>query len=227
MDIDKIKNEWSQTHPKSGTEMFEKILRENRESKLNQCLTRVVTHNIIWIVYHLVILVFSWQILLSNVQNLALAIIATIGIVLSKIFLIRNILHLNLVHSTDFSRPIVEAKRNIEKLKKYRIQYNRDIFILSNLYFWTMISLVFQWDIVKVIEIVWANAPIVVVFHLGFAVLWFPISIWLLKKYDASEGSSKNLAKDSYLTDSSLNVSLNNSIESIAEIDAFLEESNS
>ncbi len=174
--------------------------------------------------FNLVIIVYVWLILVENFSNLVLVIQALLLLVLSKIIFYKNVLQLDKIAKINYVEPIIKTQKIIEQLKFERIKHHRFIFIFSNLYFWLMITLLFQWDITLLISAIWAKAPIVVIIHVGMLILWFPIAFWILKKYDSTNKVSKFWKKvkdESFLTDQSVNSSLNNVLSYLQEIKSF------
>lgn len=78
-----------------------------------------------------------------------------------------------------------------------------------------------NWEIL--IQEIWENSAILVIIHICFAVLWFLFSFWILRKYDTIDTSKfwKKLNKESFLTDESVNSSLNNTLLNVKEMEFF------
>ena len=182
---------------------------------------------ILFMVYNLFVNIYSWIVLVTNFSNLSLRYTGIIMVILTYIAFHKNVLQLNSISKINNSKPIVESQKIIGKLKIQRIKHNRFIFIFANLHFWALVILVFQWDLSLLIPVVWENAAIVVVFHLGLLVLWFPLALWFLRKYDSVGKLSKfwsKMERESYLTDQSTNSSLNKALEFVNEIESFENE---
>ena len=148
-------------------------------------------------------------------------------LMLTYILFFKNVIQLGTLSKISNSRPVIEVQKLIVKLKVLRVKHNRFIFIFSNLFFWSLIILIFKWDLELVIPAIWEKAAIVPIIHIVFAVVWFPLAIWILKKYDSATETSKfwkRLKTESFLTDQTVNSSLNNALIYVKEIEAFEKE---
>lgn len=226
MNIDDLQNEWNQQFDgnESATDVGLKLFKESRHSKIQNILSKHVFHSVIFMGFNLLIVVASWLVLVQHLANWAISVPAALMIVLSSIVFYKNVIQLDLIRKIDFSRPILQLQTTIEKLKVKRIQHNRFIFVFCILYFWLAATLVFQWDLTALVPAVWDKAPVVVIIHLGMLLVWFPASLWLLRIYDDVEDRHsfwKWLERDSYLTDRSLNTSLNSSLHYLNELKVF------
>lgn len=226
MNIDDLRNEWDQQFgdTESTSEIVLKLFRESRQGKIQDILQKLVFHSVLFMVFNLVVLVGSSLILVEAIANMAIVIPAALMIALSSIVFYMNVTQLDLIRRIDFSHPILQLQMAIERLKLKRIRHNRFIFITCILYFWLAVTLMFRWDLTVLLPAVWSKAPIVVIVHLGMLLIWFPASLWILRVYDSIEGRNsfwKWLERDSYLTDNSLNASLNGTLSYIKELHAF------
>lgn len=226
MNIDDLRNEWIEQFSgnESTGEIVLKLFRESRQSKIEGILNKLVFHSIIFMAFNLLVFIGSALTLVEGIVNVAIVIPAALMMTLSSIVFYQNVLQLDLMRKIDFSQPILKLQTTVERLKLRRVRHNRFIFIFSILYFWLAVTLIFGWDLSILVPAVWNNAPAVVIVHLGMLVVWFPVSVWILRVYDSVEGRNrfwKWLERDSYLTDGSLNVSLNNSLDYLQQLKAF------
>lgn len=229
MNLKDLQQDWNnQSHGKESQEsMIIKLFKESRQSKVDNNISKLKLHSIIFMVYSIVVIIYSWLVLVSNFNNLGIVIPAVSLIILSKITFFKNVILLDGMFRVNFTDPIIKSQKNIERLKLQRIKHNQFIFIFCNLYFWSLIFVLFGIDVLSIIPAIWKNAPIVVIIHSIMLFSWFPISIWMLKKYDNAEnpqGFWYKMRKDSFLTDHSINASLNNTMAYLGEIAAFEKE---
>ncbi len=89
-------------------------------------------------------------------------------------------------------------------------------------------TIFFQLDLTIMIPEIWKNAPIVIIINVGLAILWVPLGLLLIKKYHANSNSKfwAKMSKDSYLTDQSVDFSLNQALSYLKEIETFEKEEN-
>ncbi|MDN5203400.1 hypothetical protein QQ008_18580 [Fulvivirgaceae bacterium BMA10] len=229
MNLQDLQQQWGNQYSGQGNQndLVIRLFKESRQSKISHALNKLIFFNILFMLFNLIVIIYSWLVLIENLSNLPIAIPALLMLVLSKIVFYKNVWQLEGLSKINYSEPIIKLQKAIEKLKIRRIKHNRFIFIFCNLYFWLMITLVFQWDLSLLIPAIWVKAPIVVIIHVGMLVIWFPLAFWLLKKYDNVNGDSKFWAKmerESFLTDQSVNFSLNNVLSFLKEIEGFEKE---
>lgn len=229
MDLQKLQDNWESQFDIKGNEenLVLQLFRESRQNKVKSRLNYLVVYNILFMVYNLTVIILSWNYIAQSLPNPGYWIPGSLLIILSLIAFYMNVFQLNDVLNIKFDQPIVELQKTISKLKVKRIKHNRYIFIFSNIYFWLMIMMIFSLDLFALITTVWENAALVIIFHTLFSIIWFPIAFWLLNKYDMPDENSKfwaKLKKDSYLTDQSVNFSLNKTLGFLQEIESFEKE---
>lgn len=229
MNLQDLQQQWGNQYKgqENSGSLVLKLLIKSRQTKVNSKLNRLRFNSILFMLFNLLVIIYTWFVLAENFNNLPLAIPLIALLILSKITFYMNVWQLDHLAKINFALPITSLQKQISKLKVLRIKHNRFIFIFCNLYSWLMLSLLFEWNILSVVETVWENAPIVVIIHLSMIVLWFPLAFWLLHKYDTATGTTNfwtKLQKDSFLTDQSVNSSLNNINTFLDEIEEFEKE---
>jgi hypothetical protein len=229
MNTQELKEQWQKQHLANNgqSDLVIKLFQESRHEKVKNNLNKLRVHSIIYMAFNLIMIIYSWLVLVENISNLSIVITAIIMLLLSKIVFYKNVLQLSNLAKIGYDEPVVKMQKVISQLKRDRIKHNRFIFIFSILYFWLAVFLVLEWDVISLISTVWANAPIVVITHLSLFFVWFPMAFWLLKKYDhvkSGSGFWSKMEKESFLTDSSVNSSLNNVLSFLAEIENFEKE---
>ena len=225
MDIQNLQHDWREQGKHDS--LVIKLFKESRQTKINYSLNKMAVFSITFMIYNLFVNIYSWLILATYFSNLSVRYTGIIMVILTYIAFHKNVLQLNSISKINNSKPIVESQKIIGKLKIQRIKHNRFIFIFANLHFWALIILVFQWDLSLIIPAIWENAAIVVVFHLGLLVLWLPIALWFIRKYDSAGNLStfsSKMERESYLTDQSANSSLNKALQFVKEIESFENE---
>jgi hypothetical protein len=221
MNIQDLQQEWNEQG--NYGDLVTKLFKESRHSKIDTILKKNILSSILFMLLNLIINIYTWLVLVSNFENISTRYIGILMLILTYISLFKNILQLDFIYKINYSKPIVELQKLIGKLKVERIKHNRFIFIFSNLFVWSLIILIYKWDLTLLIPYIWEEASIVVVIHIGFSVIWFPLSLWILIKYDNAESSKfwNRLSRESYLSDQSLNSSLNNALTYLKEIEGF------
>lgn len=225
MNIQDLQQEWHEQG--NQDDVVTKLFKESRHRKIDDLIKKNVVSSILFMLLNLIINIYVWSILISNFGNISTRYFGILMLILTYVVLFKNIQQLNSIYKINNSRPIVELQKLIGKLKVERIRHNRFIFIFSNLFFWSLIILIFKWDLALLIPYIWEKASIVVIIHISFSIIWFPLSIWILNKYNTTTETSKfwsRLNRESYLSDQSLNFSLNNALTYIKEIEAFENE---
>ncbi|NOR75956.1 MAG: hypothetical protein GQ525_12460 [Draconibacterium sp.] len=226
MNLQELQNSWKNQHSEQSKQnnLVIQLFKESRQNKVKSKLKKLVVYNILFMVFNLLVIIFSFKFIANNFPNPGVIIPAAVLIILSAIAFYKNVFQLDDISKIKFDTPIVKLQKIIEKLKVKRVKHNRFIFILSIIYFWLMVVLVFSFDIVTLISTVWQNAALVVIFHGAFIILWFPLAFWFLNKYNSTAGESKlwnKFGKNSYLTDHSVNSSLNSAQLFLQEIKEF------
>jgi len=221
MNIQDLQQEWNEQG--NQDDLVTKLFKESRHSKIDALLKKNVVSSILFMLLNLIINIYVWSILISNFENISTRYIGILILILTYAVLFKNIRQLDFIYKINNSKPVVELQKLIGKLKIERIRHNRFIFIFSNLFFWSIIILTYKWDLTLLIPYLWEEASIVVIIHIGFSIIWFPLSLWILNKYDKSESSKfwNRLNRESYLSDQSLNTSLNNALTYLKEIKDF------
>lgn len=221
MNIQDLQQEWNEQG--NQDDLVTKLFKESRHSKIDALLKKNVVSSILFMLLNLIINIYVWSILISNFENISTRYIGMLMLILTYAVLFKNIRQLDFIYKINNSKPVVELQKLIEKLKVERIRHNRFIFIFSNLFFWSIIILIYKWDLTLLIPYLWEEASIVVIIHIGFSIIWFPLSLWILNKYDKAESSKfwNRLNRESYLSDQSLNTSLNNALTYLKEIEDF------
>ena len=225
MNIQDLQQNWREHE--NQDDLVTKLFKESKYNKVGSLIKKNALNSILFILFNLIINIYTWSVLTSNFQNISTRYIGILMLILTYIVLFKNIQQLNSINKINNSRPIVELQKLIGKLKVQRIRHNKFIFIFSNLFFWSLIILIFKWDLELMIPYIWEKASIVVIIHLSFSIIWFPLSIWILNKYNTASEASKfwsRLNRESYLTDQSLNSSLNNALTYLKDIEAFENE---
>ena len=226
MNTQELKQQWQKQHLTNNNQndLVVKLFQESRHEKVKNNLSKLKFHSILFMAFNLIVIIYSWLVLVENISNLTIVITAIIMLLLSKIVFYKNVLQLSKLAKISYDEPVVKMQKVINQLKRDRIKHNRFIFIFSILYFWLGVFLVLEWDVISLISSVWANAPIVVIIHLSLFFTWFPLAFWLLKKYDHAKSGSgfwSKMEKESFLTDHSVNSSLNSISSFLNEIEAF------
>lgn len=229
MNIDDLQQEWDQQFDgqESCKEIVVKLFQESRQSKVRNNLRWLAVHSLLFMLFNLLVIFFTSMVLVEEISNWPVVISCFILLGLSFAVFYMNVLQLGLIGKMDYSRPILELQQVVETLKVRRLRHNRFIFIFCNLYLWTSVIVFFRWDLTVLIPTVWQKAAIVVIVHVGMFLLWIPMTLWLLRKYDRVDGKSSfwaKLERESFLTDRSLNQSLNQSLAYLEEISAFRRE---
>ncbi|MDY8134308.1 hypothetical protein [Aquimarina sp. 2201CG5-10] len=225
MDIQDLQQKWNEQG--NYNDLVTKLFIESRHSKIDTVIKKNMLNTILFMLLNLVVNIYAWLVLVSDFENISTRYIGILMLILTYIVVFKNIRQLDCIYRINNSKPIVELQKLIGKLKVERIKHNRFIFIFSNLFFWSLIILIFKWDLTLLIPYIWQEASIVVIIHMGFSIIWFPLSVWILNKYDATTKKSKfwkRLNKDSYLSDESLNSSLNNALSYLKEVEVFENE---
>ena len=228
MNLEDLKQEWNTQN--RGTDLILTLYQESRERKAKSEFKRIATYSALFTLLNLLINIYTWLVLIQNFSSLSIRLAGISMLVLTYTVFFKNVKQLSIVSKINNSKPIIEVQKLIGTLKVSRIRHNRFLFIFSNLFFWLLVILVFKWDLSLLIQAIWEKAAIVPTVHIAFAVLWFPLAIWILKKYDSETESSKfwnALRRDSMLTDQSINTSLNNALRYLEEIEAFEKENQS
>ena len=225
MNIQDLQKDWNEQGKLDG--LVIKLFKESRHNKIDAVIKKNVLNSILFILVNLTINIYTWLVLVSNFENNSTRYIGILMLILTYIVLLKNIQQLSSVSKINYTSPIIKLQKLIGKLKIERLRHNRFIFIFSNLFFWSLIILIFKWDLTLLIPYIWQKAAIVVIIHTSFSIIWIPLSIWILHKYDTAPESSKlwnRLSRESYLSDQSLNSSLNNTLIYLKEIEAFENE---
>lgn len=225
MNIQDLQKNWNEQGKLDG--LVIKLFKESRHNKIDAVIKKNVLNSILFILVNLTINIYTWLVLVSNFENNSTRYIGILMLILTYIVLLKNIQQLSSVSKINYSSPIIKLQKLIGKLKIERLRHNRFIFIFSNLFFWSLIILIFKWDLTLLIPYIWQKAAIVVIIHTSFSIIWIPLSIWILYKYDTAPESSKlwnRLSRESYLSDQSLNSSLNKTLIYLKEIEAFENE---
>lgn len=226
MNFDKLQQDWKAQN-NLQLDLVLRLFRESQYKKVDNKIRRLTIYSILFMVYNLFVLVFALMVMLDNLSNYFMLTTSIIMIIFSMVVFYMNVFQINSLSKLDYSKPITELQSTISLLKINRVKHNRFIFVFSNMYFWGMVSLFLQWDLWQISQTVWANAPIVLIIHLGLLILWFPLALWILKKYDQADGNKAfwgKLSKDSFLTDQSTNFSLNEALSDLHEIESFSNE---
>ncbi len=226
MNLESIQQEWGNQYIgiAGDDDLVIRLFKESRLKKVDSNLKRTVLHNILFMVYNVIIIVYAWLVLVVNFNTLGISVTAGAMLILSKIVFYKSMEQLYLISKINYSEPIVKLQKRIEHLKKGRIKHNRFIFIFCNLYFWFLMTLIFRMDPLRVIPVLWEKAAILVIIHIGFSILWFPLSLWILSKYDSPSRDSNfwsRLGRNSLLTDESVNFSLNKINLFLKEVESF------
>lgn len=229
MNLEQLQADWAHQfdgQPKKE-DLIAQLFKEAKLDKVSSKLRKLIIYNVLFMVFHIAVISYAGLVLIPNFHNTPLVITALLMIVLSMIAFFKNVAQLSRLSKIDYSNTIVDSQKQLERLKIQRIQYFRFIFIFSNLYFWLSVTLFFQWNILQVISIVWENAPALVIVLLSIITLWYPFAFWLLHKYENSKHAStfwKRMEKHSFLTDYSVNFSLNQAQTFLHEIEVFEKE---
>lgn len=224
MDIQDLKNDWNKQHFQDS--LVVKLFRESRESKVKGILRKMTFFTVLWMLFTLFAIVYTWLVLVEQYLNMSVLVTGALVLVLSYIVFFKNVLQLDRISKINSTKPVVELYTLINLLKVQRIRHNRFIFIFSVIYCWSFAILFFGLDLTVLIPVVLENAPIVIYIHISFIVAWFPLSLWILKKYDDAKhgGFWERLRKNSFLLDDSVNTSLNEAIDYLNEIREFEKE---
>lgn len=221
MNIQDFQKEWSEQE--NSSDLVTRLFKESRHNKIDVLLKKNVMSSILFMLLNLIINIYVWSILIPNFGNISIRYVGILMLILTFVILFKNIQQLDFIYKIDNSKPVVELQKLIGKLKVERIRHNRFIFIFSNLFFWSLIILIYKWDLTLLIPYLWEEASFVVIVHIGFSIIWFPLSFWILSQYDKAETSKfwNKLNRESYLSEQSLNISLNNALSYLKEIEDF------
>lgn len=231
MNLQDIKKDWENqyTENRNQNNLVLRLFNELYQSKISLTLNKLRFYNIIFMLINLIVIIYTWMVLVENITHLFIAAQSILLLILSKIVFYKNVWQLDGLSKINYSGPITEVQKTIERIKIQRIKHNRFIFIFSILYFWLVIAVLFKLDFALLIEAIWVNTPLVVIIHLGFFISWFPIAIWILRKYNNLDPGAKFWKKmegESFLTDNSVNSSLNNTLSYLKEIEDFQKNEN-
>lgn len=230
MNFDELHDDWDkQFEARSNEQLIAKLFCESRQSKIRNGLGRLVFHSVLYMLFNLLVLIFSLIVLVEEVNHWAIASTSATMAFLSIVVFYMNVSQLDLISRIDFLKPVVKLQKIIERLKLKRIRHNRFIFVFCILYFWLGVTLLFRWDLSLLLPAIWAKANIVIIIHVGFLLIWFPVSLWLLRLYDEADGANPLISwleRGSYLTDGSLNSTLNASLRYLQQLDAFESDAN-
>jgi hypothetical protein len=226
MELQELQNNWESQFNENENQkkLVVDLYKESKQNKVKSKLRKLVVYNILFMIYNLIVVILTWSFIANYFPNPGVLLPGATLLILSFIAFYMNVFQLNDISKIKLDNPVVELQKTIEKLKIKRIKHNRFIFIFSYIYFWLMVVLIFNFNLFTLISTVWQNAALVVVFHVTFSILWFPIAFWLLKKYDMPDEKSKfwsKLKKDSFLTDQSVNFSLNDAQIFLQDIEVF------
>lgn len=225
MDTTDLHKNWKSQETDSN--LIVALFKESKEQKIEHQLSKTKMSTILFTIYNIIIIVWSSLRLFENFGYNYSSLAASILLILSLIVFFKNIKQISKALKVNNTMPIVEFQKNIEDIKILRIKHNRFLFVTCVLYFWVFIIVLFQIDANDLINNVWVNAPAVLIIHIIFLFTWFPLSIWILKQYDKTVIKSsilKRLINSSMLTDKSINISLNQSLKFLREIQAFENE---
>ena len=212
MNIQDLQQQWNEHG--NQDDLVTKLFKESRHLKIDILLKRNILNSILFVLLNLIINIYVWSVLIFNFDNISARYIGILLLILTYVVLFKNIRQLDLIYKINNSKPVVETQKLIGKLKVERVRHNRFIFVFSNLFFWSVIILIYKWDLALLIPYLWEEASIVVIIHVGFSIIWLPLSIWILNKYD--EEKYKN-AQDQYE-----HTSLNDALSYLKEIEDFV-----
>lgn len=221
MDLDKVKTAWSKQNENNTNELILKLFKESRMDKVESKMRKTKYSSILMVLLNIIVNIYAWMKLAENIDNISIIAVSSLLLILSFISMYMNIFQLNRLLKLDESMSVIKYQKAIEKIKIDRINHNRFIFIFSHLYTIIFIVLIFNIDLSTLLPHMWENAKIWLLIQASILVLYFPFTLWILSKYDNLETASKFwklLEKDSFLTDSSVNSSLNNAIKHLEEI---------
>ncbi|WP_438422614.1 hypothetical protein [Aquimarina macrocephali] len=226
MNLDNIQEEWGDHYNTSINDenLVIQLFKESKYKKIDSNLKRMKAQSVLYMVFNLLVIIYAWIVLVMNFKSIGISVSAALLILLSKIVFYKNVAQLNSMSKIKYTEPIVKLQKIIERLKLKRLKHNQFIFILSNIYFWLLMIVFFSMDPLVLIPEIWKKAAIVIIIHVGFSILWFPLSFWILGKYGALAQRSTfwtRLGKNSLLTDESANSSLNRTLSFLVEIKNF------
>ncbi|EZH73342.1 hypothetical protein ATO12_20285 [Aquimarina atlantica] len=226
MNLENIQEEWGNHYNTSieGENLVIQLFKESKYKKIDSNVKRMKTQSVLYMIFNLLVITYTWIVLVMNFKNIGISIPAALLILLSKVVFYKNVAQLNSMSKIKYTEPVVKLQKIIEHLKLKRLRHNQFIFILSNIYFWLLMIVFFSMNPLVLIPEIWKKAAIVVIIHVGFSILWFPLSFWILSKYGALAQSSTfwtRLGKNSLLTDESANASLNKISSFLVEIKSF------
>jgi len=164
---------------------------------------------------------FLINFIIDNFQNVTLTFPAYLLSIATYIALIWSFYHLGLTIMINYSEPIVEIQKKIEKLKIQKLRYNKFVFYISYPFVYLTGFIVLHLDI-TLFPLKWMIPNIIL------AILWMPFCNWLIRKYNSDNLNSnfwKSLSRDSTITPQSVSKSINHSLDFLAEIIKF-EQSN-
>ena len=224
MNLEDLQQNWREQ--KAEENLVVALFKESRQQKIKSVFRKTVLGTLLFALLNLLINIYAWLVLIPYFSNLSIRFAALCVLILTYTVFYKNIFQLVTLSKIGYDRPVISSQKTIEKLKVRRIRHNRFIFIFSNLFFWSLLIIVFKIDLQLLIPQLWEKAKIVPMIHIGFALLWFPVALWILKQYDKEKPSKfwKKLRDESLLTDQSLNLSLNRSLKYIEELKYFEKE---
>ncbi|WP_286757180.1 hypothetical protein [Roseivirga sp. UBA838] len=217
---DKLHSAWK---AQNSDDLVLRIFKEVKHQKAERVIDRTKLNTWLFLFYNLVMLGWSTMVLWSQKQVIAVVMGAVLLWLLSGWVAFLNIKQLQGMYSLNVALPIAKYQKKIERLKLERIRHNRLIFYSCIVYFWSLIITLFQWDIANALVNTWQKSPLTVWAHVFLLVSWFPFAHWLLSKYDKPGNGVmwQKLAKQSFLTDLSINFSLNKVLNHLQELETF------
>lgn len=219
METNELKKLWNKydTKLEQNWKLNLKLVKDMNLQKTKSSINTFTFLKSLSIIFLFLVAHFLVNFIIDNYQNITLTAPAYLLSIATYIALIWSFYHLGLIILINYSEPIIDIQKKIEKLKIQKLRYNKFVFYCSYPFVYLMGFTVLHLDITQVpVKWIWPNFVL--------AILWIPFCNWLIKKYNSENLTSKfwkSLSKDSSLTPGSVSQSLNNSLRFLSEIREF------
>ena len=129
MTLDALKNKWSEENVSEAVEINEKKLKEITMSKSKKALSDFRSDNLAELVIYLLLMSFLWNFMGDYLTEMKFFIPALILFVLSGINVAFNIYSLDFYGRMNFSSPILDLQRRLQKITLY-MKWERYLMII-------------------------------------------------------------------------------------------------
>jgi len=182
MELTDLKNIWAQYDQKieRNWQLNMHLLRQTNFDKAKSQLSYVTGLNVVSLVISGSLMILYASFVYQNIQSIYFAAAGLILFCWTLLIAISAIEQLNIIHSIDYSAPVLEIQKRLQKLRLCIIRYLRLSILVLPLYmahtlFWS--KLLLDLDMVQVADNNWwlvQGAITLVVF--------VPLTIWLFRK---------------------------------------------